>query len=422
MDVSLDRIKRWGIKGGLSVLDQGIYSGSNFILVILLARWQQPQEYGAFSVAFATFLFLSGIYGGLILEPVSILGPSRFSENKASYLSDQLWLHFLITIPLAIIFGLCILFLQNPLLRAAFVAASFALPFMLLTWLARRIYYSNHQPFGAVLSSILYSIVLLMGLAVIWKSETITITLIFTIMAVAGFVSGISYFWVEFRKRKNYVLPIIPIQDVIRAHWDLGKWIVVAAVFSLAADQSPIFFIATLLSLDDVGRFKAVQNFVLPIIQVEAALSLIGLPILAREFGTKNLVNFRYFGKLILAAMTSASVTYWIAIWYWGNSLAKLVYGNQYSVHSSLIALYCIVPVLIGLYSVFFMSLRAIQKTQIYLINGVVSLLIGVPSSYLLTSSYGLFGAILGLIITHTIIFITNVYLYFYWVRKASFT
>jgi hypothetical protein len=34
----------WVTKGGLALLDYGLYSGSNFLLGILLARWMAPEE------------------------------------------------------------------------------------------------------------------------------------------------------------------------------------------------------------------------------------------------------------------------------------------------------------------------------------------------------------------------------------------
>ena len=38
-----DRIKHklipWAMKGGLALLDQGVFAGSNFVISILLARW-----------------------------------------------------------------------------------------------------------------------------------------------------------------------------------------------------------------------------------------------------------------------------------------------------------------------------------------------------------------------------------------------
>src|SRR6202030_792544 len=42
----LDKLRLWINKGGLALLDQGLISGSNFILSMLLARWLTPESYG----------------------------------------------------------------------------------------------------------------------------------------------------------------------------------------------------------------------------------------------------------------------------------------------------------------------------------------------------------------------------------------
>src|SRR5260370_17857789 len=58
-------------KGGLAVLDQGLISGSNFLVGILLARWLAPEEYGAYALPFAIFLLLSFVSQSLCFGPVS---------------------------------------------------------------------------------------------------------------------------------------------------------------------------------------------------------------------------------------------------------------------------------------------------------------------------------------------------------------
>ena len=63
------KVGRWVTKGGLAILDQGLISGSNFLIGILLARWLVPAQYGAFSLAFSVFLFLSYVYQSLLSEP-----------------------------------------------------------------------------------------------------------------------------------------------------------------------------------------------------------------------------------------------------------------------------------------------------------------------------------------------------------------
>jgi O-antigen/teichoic acid export membrane protein len=59
MDFTLivTRSTRWGLKGGMAIVDQGIFSGSNFVLYILLARWLAPDDYGAYALGFAGILF-----------------------------------------------------------------------------------------------------------------------------------------------------------------------------------------------------------------------------------------------------------------------------------------------------------------------------------------------------------------------------
>ena len=415
--LSIERLRHWSLIGGLSILDQAIYSGANFTTTILLGRWQTPQEYGAFSVAFATFLFLTGIYNALILEPVSVLGPSRFASDKRAYFAAQLPLHFAITFPLSILLGLVGLFLRNALVKQAFLWTAVALPFMLLPWLLRRMYYSNHQPFGALMTSIAYAIALLLGLVIVRHFDIGGFTWVFVNMGIAGLVGGSALLWKFLENKRNF--SALSLSDIFHAHWQLGKWIVFAAIFMLAAEQAPIFFVATLNNLENAGGFRAIQNFILPIIQVEAAFSLVGLPVLARSYATKDGSSFRRTRNLLLLGMTSSASLYWICMLVVGDYAVQLAYVGQYKNFADLIPLYAVVPVIVGPYTVFFMSIRAMQRQQIYLINGVTAFLVGIPASYLFTEFFGIRGSIFALIFTYVILLIINIYVYRLWVKPA---
>ncbi|MGB5153560.1 MAG: hypothetical protein WBN74_07940, partial [Candidatus Sulfotelmatobacter sp.] len=37
-----EKLVPWAMKGGLAILDQGVFAGSNFVISILLARWLSP--------------------------------------------------------------------------------------------------------------------------------------------------------------------------------------------------------------------------------------------------------------------------------------------------------------------------------------------------------------------------------------------
>jgi len=105
--MNFSRLRSWSMRGGMAILDQGLSSGSNFILNILLARWLAPADYGAFAVVFAVFLFLSGFHNALLLEPMSVLGPGRYPDQIETYLAIQVRLHFALTVPLGRAEWLC---------------------------------------------------------------------------------------------------------------------------------------------------------------------------------------------------------------------------------------------------------------------------------------------------------------------------
>src|SRR5579872_2840865 len=95
---------RWATKGGLAILDQGLISGSNFLIGILLARWLVPAEYGAFSLAFSVFLLLSYVYQSLLSEPQAVFSGSSYRQCLRGYLKALLSIQLVVTI-----FGLVLL-------------------------------------------------------------------------------------------------------------------------------------------------------------------------------------------------------------------------------------------------------------------------------------------------------------------------
>src|ERR1019366_6540962 len=86
-------LKIWQRRGFFALVDQGLISGSNFIVAILLARWLAPGQYGGYALAFEAFLFLSVVYGALILEPMSVFGASIYKNDFQAYLGVLLRIH-----------------------------------------------------------------------------------------------------------------------------------------------------------------------------------------------------------------------------------------------------------------------------------------------------------------------------------------
>src|SRR5690349_20138293 len=94
LQFTAERLRALGLKSALALVDQGLFSGAGFLVNLLLARWLAPASYGAFAVAFAGFLFISGFHNVLVLEPLTVMGPGRHSDNLPAYFRAQLQINF----------------------------------------------------------------------------------------------------------------------------------------------------------------------------------------------------------------------------------------------------------------------------------------------------------------------------------------
>src|SRR5216683_4252928 len=74
--VAWSRWAPWLNRGALSSIDQGLVSGANFALSIMLARWLPISDYGGYSFALSIFMLINAAQQALFLEPMSVLGAS----------------------------------------------------------------------------------------------------------------------------------------------------------------------------------------------------------------------------------------------------------------------------------------------------------------------------------------------------------
>ena len=187
----------------MAIVDQGIFSGNNFIFNILLARWLLPSAYGAFAVSFTILLVFYQLHSSLLLDPISILGAAKHLERLHSYFWKQIRLHFVITS----IFGALIilgasLYKQfpgaNTQISKVLTVMGLLLPFQLLPWLLRRIFYVLQKPSVSAIGSIANAFVIIMGLAILMKASMITPSTALGVMALGGLCGTVvMLFWLR---------------------------------------------------------------------------------------------------------------------------------------------------------------------------------------------------------------------------------
>ena len=103
--VFFSRSRSWVVKGGWAITDQAFFSGANFVVNILLARWLPPKEYGAFAVALSIFYLLLGFHTALITEPLMVFGAGKYRSEFCKYFGIVMWGHWIVSVLISVGLG-----------------------------------------------------------------------------------------------------------------------------------------------------------------------------------------------------------------------------------------------------------------------------------------------------------------------------
>ncbi|MGD0749789.1 MAG: hypothetical protein ABSA23_00095 [Anaerolineales bacterium] len=412
------RYRSWAFKGGFSILDQGFFSGSNFIISILLARWLTLNDYGAFVIAFTFYLLLTGFYNAFILEPMSVLGPAKYSDRLPDYLFIQFKLHGIITFILALVIiaaGWSMAHWINSSLGNALMGMGVAIPFILLLWLARRIFYILMKPGNAFLISLSFFILSIIGIIILHSTKLLNTFTCFIVIGIASIIASIFLFRKYTNLPKTRNLSDLAWRSLVKEQWLYGRWIAAATVLTFLGNQIQVFLLAGLISLQSAGVLDALQNFIGPISQGITAITTLAIPILSYDFGRSNYQDIRQKTLFVAILLTIIAGVYEILLWGFSSQLETLIYNGKYSNFIHFIPILGIIPIFTAITTGYSLALRAIQRPQFFLIYGMVVAPVGLLTGVIFTHIWGLEGAVWSLVIISVITLVVHMILYRNW-------
>lgn len=386
-------------RGALAILDQGLISGSNFIISIILARTLSPGDYGVYALAFEVLLLLTVAYTSLVLEPMSVFGSSVYREHSREYFGALLRAHAAgsVVIVFLISASAATVYLINPAssLAGALMGVSVAGPLVLLYWMARRTYYMRLSPRGALTGGGVYCLVLMCGLFTLTHWKLLSPMSAFLLLG-AGSATASLFMLKALRPRLSGRDLHLRASEVLRRHWVYGRWALASAIPSCFFSGAMYYLLLSQFGgLGDAGEMKALLNLNSPVSQAFVAVSLLSLPYASHVFhrdGTGSLS--RLISRMTLLYV-GGPVLYWIVIVAFGGPVVHLLYGGKYTMVAGLLPL-------LALGSVFRISvsananiLRAMESPStvcgIYASVGVLSVLAGIP----LVWRYHVLGAVI---------------------------
>jgi O-antigen/teichoic acid export membrane protein len=398
LQFTAERMRVWGARAAFSLADQGLFSGAGLLVNLLLARWLAPESYGAFAVAFAAFLFTYGFHNALLLEPMSVFGPSRHEESLSSYFRAQLVIHGLMVSPLSA-FGIAAGLLLwritpgSPLI-GAIIGVSLALPFILLLWLMRRICYAVQRPAMAATGTALYLAFVAAGLLGVRTASVIGPFTVFVLLGSGGLLASLLLIFKLglFSPRVDKSLAT-SWRNVWRENWGYGRWLLGSGLLSSIVTQVQVFVVSALLGLGAAGVLRAMQLPALLIIQVSTATGFLILPAFAYDFSTGAIRRMRQKAIFVAVGISTFALVLGGVTWAFSGPIERALFSGKYASSAWLMPVLVLMTVALGPMQGFGMALRAIRKPKFDLVSGLLAAPIAMLCAYFGTKWWGLAGA-----------------------------
>lgn len=387
----------WGIRWSFSLVDPATTVSAGLLVNLLLARWLPAQQYGAFALAFALFLFLAGIHNALVLEPISVNGPANYPRNLADYFEAQIWVHLAfsgaLATPLLLAAAVLALFGYGGPLPGALLGVGFALPFILLFWLARRMCHMLERPVSAMSASACSLALLLCGLLALQATHKITPFLVFLFLGFSSLCAALLIFH-KLQIGLDETRPCsVSWLSAAGENWRYGRWQLGGAVCFASLGQTAMLLAPIFLGLAAAGELLAMQLPALLMLQCGAAAAMLLLPSFARESLTGSSKRLRRLAHCVSLSLAGASLLFAVLLYFTAAPVEHLLFGGKFANDAWLIPLFMLIPLSAGLASGYSLALRAMQRPHFDLLANRIGAAVSVQTAFLLIPFWGLAGA-----------------------------
>jgi O-antigen/teichoic acid export membrane protein len=238
-------------------------------------------------------------------------------------------------------------------------------PIILLFWLLRRACYLDGRAPIAMHASLLYALLLFMGLWATWVTESASSLVALLILGISSMGASLLLMWLLGINLQSILLRCsrATLVSLLVKHWAYGKWVVGSSFVHWAGTAGYIPLIGGLAGLSQAGALRAIQNLILPLQQVLAGLANLWLPSSAKLFVEQGKDSLRRNLKKMILYTLLLSAPYLVIVLVYSEPIITLLYGVGRYDEFQWLNYYLVVFAIFGVVSQgFSIALKALQR------------------------------------------------------------
>lgn len=402
----------------LTLFDQIVVSGSNFLISILILRYLGIEDFGIFSFFWLIILFISSIQQSLIISPLFSNSPKyKFSNLNLFYGNIFIQQIALILITLFIFFLFSKLFnyvSSEYDLVEYFFALSLLIIFFQLYNFFRRFHYSRKLFFNIfIIDLIIYSsffVILIYCNANNLLNLLVVLKIFSFIFLIGTLLSFKLYKDLKFSKKLFFL--------IIKDNWSISSWLVLTNIIQWFSANLWLINIGLILGPFYLGIIRACQT----ILNVSNLLfqpleNLYAQKISSIFHDQGKLKMNSYITKLNLKGLI-VTILLSFLIYFTSEILLVTFFGQEVSKYNYILSVLAFMIPLNFLSFLIPYGLRALGKTLPIFLSYLTTSIIALLFSKIIIDKYEINGFLFGAYITQIIILIIIISSYFFILKR----
>ncbi|HAX97553.1 MAG TPA: hypothetical protein DCY12_01295 [Candidatus Atribacteria bacterium] len=391
-------------KGIISIADQALFAGSNFLLNILLARWLSQNDFGVFTTIYSWFFILLGIQTALFVDPLLVYGPGLYKDVFTNYIHHLIKINFLFIFISSIFIGILGCISTSIELRIGFFGLAISSMFILFQFLIRRTFYVISKPEISLIGGIIYSILLIFLLYISYRLKIASLFLAFIMIGLANLGSLI---WFFYKLKSNFKsnTTFLSRNEILENHWRYGRWALATSILSWIPNNLFFSVLAFQGNFLENAALKAIMNTILPIQHSFNAITTVLVPDFVKVAIEKSVQGIRKAIVKPFLIFTIIAILYFIFLSIFKDWVLFLLYQDKYIIYAYLLPYVGIIPIFGAGFNVFTSALRALNRPKeifwSYFFTSFFIISIGVY----LVLTFGIIGAIISIIFSSALVF-----------------
>lgn len=374
-----------------AIASQALTSGGNFFTTIIIVQSVGLTVFGRFSITFLTMMVVRSFLVGMLLTPMSVIGPKLHSTSDAAYrgflLANAVSMSLIISIVLYVAFSLYGHLMGVEWLFDVAFGLGLANFTNNLADFFRRYEFSRSRAVRAFwIDFFRYAtqLLLFLALSTIWLDW---FTPQAALYAVAGgglaacFAGAFYYGNFDCNRALNQIMWL--------RHWNFVKWVSPGVALESIHGMGPLFIGAALLGEATLGSVRMIQQLAnilnLPI----NALQQIAPAIAARKFQQSGLQGLVYLLTRFLLGGLSLLVVSCAAILLGWEQICKLLFKSQESELLFIFVLYALLNFETLFKQLLFVFFHSIENPRVYLEAGFIAAVVSIVAIFPMTSIWG---------------------------------